>query len=102
MAAAFRESQRTEKAVQPTAAAGGGQAEEELDIFCRPCLVRNCAREQGPIATGCSCLEMTSAVLPYPIDHAVWVPAPSARLRTEAGTTWESRGNIGINARVAS
>src|SRR3954471_7170445 len=33
MAAAFRESQRTEKAVQPTTAAtaGGGQAEEELD-----------------------------------------------------------------------
>src|SRR5437899_11029396 len=32
MAAAFRESQRTEKAVQPTAAAadGGGQAKEEL------------------------------------------------------------------------
>src|SRR6476660_2567849 len=70
MAAAFRESQRTEKAVQPTAAAtaGGGQAEEELDPSVVP-------RTQGPIATGCSCLEMTSAVPDLSIDHAVWVPA---------------------------
>jgi hypothetical protein len=43
MAAAFRESQRTEKAAQPTAAtaaaaADGGQAEEELDTSVRrPC-----------------------------------------------------------------
>src|SRR5437588_12067788 len=41
----------------------------------RPCLVRNCAREQGPITTGLSCWTKVIEQRLSNDRHGVWVPA---------------------------
>jgi hypothetical protein len=47
----------------------------------RPCLVRNCARAQGPITTGVGVTKIVSSISFNRRHNAVWVPAC-------AGTTW--------------